>query len=262
MNISIAPVIGLQSIIQQALITNVIPNLHFHDTSQCFPFYTYTQQSELGELFASTNQSEYVQNENIPTEILADFQTTYENTTLTKEDIFYYIYGILHSPEYKTRFGADLKKMLPRIPYAKDFWAFSKAGRELAHWHINYEIIEPYPLEEVKELLFVDADDYRVEKMTFGKRNKDKTEIVYNSKFLMQGIPLEAYNYIVNGKSALDWIIERYQVTNDKNSGIINNPNDWSDDPRYIVDLVKRVVRVSVETVKIVEKLPPLNELN
>ncbi len=97
--------------------------------------------------------------------------------------------------------------------------------------------------------------------MTFEKRNQDKTKIIYNSKLKLWGIPLEAYDYIVNGKSAIDWVMERYKVTRDKDSGIVNDPNDWSDDPRYIVDLVKRVVKVSVETVKIVEGLPPLNEL-
>jgi len=248
-----------------ALITNVIPNLHFQDTSQCFPLYTYTQKSDLGDLekqFASANQDGYIRNENISKKALTYFQTIYKDSAITKEDIFYYVYGILHSPEYKTRFAADLKKMLPRIPYAGDFWAFSQAGRELAYWHLNYETIEPYPLDEVKELLFLDADDYRVEKMTFGKRNQDKSTIVYNSKLKLYGIPLEAYEYIVNGKSALDWVMERYKVTKDKDSGIVNDPNSWSDEPRYIVDLVKRVVRVSVETVRIVRSLPPLNEMN
>jgi predicted helicase len=162
--------------------------------------------------------------------------------------------------EYKQRFAADLKKMLPRIPYAQDFWAFSKAGQELAYWHLNYEIIEPYPLKEYQDLLYLSPEDYRVQKMTFGKRNKDKTTIVYNSHLTLSEIPLEAYDYIVNGKSALEWIIERYQFTKDKDSGITNDPNDWSDDPRYIIDLVKRIVRVSLETVKIVNALPALNE--
>lgn len=150
--------------------------------------------------------------------------------------------------------------MLPRIPYAEDFWAFSKAGRELAHWHLNYEVIKPYPLKEYQSELYLNEDDYRVEKMVFGNRNKDKTTIIYNSKITLSSIPLEDYDYIVNGKSALEWIIERYQYTKDKDSGITNDPNDWSEEPRYILDLVKRIARVSVETVKIVNSLPPLNE--
>ncbi|MGL4501160.1 MAG: type ISP restriction/modification enzyme, partial [Planktothrix sp.] len=245
-----------------ALIVNTIPDMQLQANGQCFPLYAYEKQSNLGELFATANTEEYVRKENTPNSILKEYQKVYKDKAITKEDIFYYVYGVLHSPEYKQRFASDLKKMLPCIPYCEDFWAFSNAGKELAHWHINYETIEPYPLYEVKELLYLDDTDYRVKKMVFGKRNKDKTTIVYNSKLTLQGIPLEAYDYIVNGKPALDWIMERYQVTKDKKSGITNDPNDWSDDPRYIVDLVKRVVRVSVETVKIVNSLPPLNELN
>ena len=245
-----------------ALITDVIPNLHFHDTSQCFPLYTYEKQSELGELFATANTEQYTKKENIPDSILKEYQQKYEDKTISKEDIFYYIYGVLHSPEYKQRFASDLKKMLPRIPFTADFWTFSKAGRELAYWHINYETIEPYELEEFKKELYLDDEDYQVEKMVFGKNKNgiDKTIIIYNSKLTLSQIPLEAYEYIVNGKSALEWVMERYKVTKDKDSGIINDPNHWSENPRYIVDLVKRIVRVSLETVRIVKSLPALNE--
>ncbi|CAC5339772.1 conserved hypothetical protein [Planktothrix rubescens CCAP 1459/22] len=224
--------------------------------------YTYEKQSDLGELFSTANTGEYVRKENIPDSILKEYQKVYQDKTITKEDIFYYVYGVLHSPEYKQRFASDLKKMLPRIPYCEDFWAFSKAGRELAYWHLNYETIEPYEVKEWKKELYLDAEDYRVEKMVFGKNKDgvDKTTIIYNSKLTLSQIPLETYDYIVNGKSALDWVMERYKFTKDKDSDITNNPNDWSDDPRYIVDLVKRIVRVSLETVKIVKSLPALNE--
>ncbi|MBN3893801.1 MAG: DEAD/DEAH box helicase [Nostoc sp. NOS(2021)] len=245
-----------------ALITDVIPNLHLHDTSQCFPLYTYEKQEDTGTLF-TTSEYEYTKKENIPESILTDFRKTYSDKTITKEDIFYYVYGILHSPEYKRRFEADLKKMLLRIPYTQDFWAFSKAGCELAPWHLNYETIEPYPLmEDNSGLLFLDNEDYRVEKMSFGRRAKviDKTTIIYNSKITLSGIPLETYDYVVNGKSALEWIMDRYQFTKDKDSQITNDPNDWSEDPRYILDLVKRIVRVSLESMKIVNALPALNE--
>ena len=148
--------------------------------------------------------------------------------------------------------------MLPRIPFVQDFWAFSKAGRELAHWHINYETIEPYPLIEQTNL----EPDYTVSKMQFAKTGKqvDKSQIIYNPHITLSGIPLEAYDYIVNGKSAIEWIMERYQDKTDPDSGIRNNPNDWSDTPRYIVDLIKRIVKVSLETVRIVKNLPALNE--
>jgi predicted helicase len=243
-----------------ALITNCIPDVHLEHNGQNFPLHTY-EKPESNSLFSNTN--EYVKQDNIPNPILKEFRKIYKQPKISKEDIFYYIYGILHSPEYKTRFKADLKKMLPRIPYAKDFNAFSQAGRDLANWHLNYETIEPYPLQEsTGDLTKEPKEFYRVQKMKFaGKaREPDKTTIIYNSNITLSGIPVEAYNYIVNGKSAIEWIMERYQVTIDKKSGIKNDPNDWSDEPRYIVDLVKRIVRVSIETMKIVEGLPGLNE--
>lgn len=245
-----------------ALIVNQLPDFEIVEKSQCFPLYTYEKQSELGSLFATANTEQYTKKENIPDSILKEYQQKYEDKTITKSDIFYYIYGVLHSPEYKQRFASDLKKMLPRIPFTADFWTFSQAGRELAYYHLNYETIEPYELEEFKKDLYLDNQDYQVEKMVFGKNKNgiDKTIIIYNSKLTLSQIPLEAYEYIVNGKSALEWIMERYKVTKDKDSGIINDPNHWSENPRYIVDLVKRIVRVSLETVRIVKSLPPLNE--
>lgn len=242
-----------------ALISDSIPNLHMHDTGQCFPLCFYEKKEDIGELFAS---DEFVKKENIQDSMLNKFRNNYDSK-ITKEDIFYYVYGILHSEEYKERFRADLKKMLPRIPFAQDFWAFSKAGRELAKWHLNYESIEPYPLNEHSDSLVLDPKEhYKVSKMTFGKSSKkvDKTVILYNSHITLSGIPLETYEYVVNGKPALEWIMERYQFTRDKNSQITNDPNDWSDDPQYIINLVKRIVRVSLETMKIVKALPALNE--
>ena len=141
--------------------------------------------------------------------------------TITKEDIFYYVYGILHSAEYKTRFAADLTKMLPRIPLAEDFWAFSQAGRKLAEIHLNYEDAKPYPVKEHRDVLELkDEKFYVVEKMRFGKKDKetDKTTIQYNSHITLTGIPLAAYDYVVNGKPAIEWIMDRYQFSKDKDS--------------------------------------------
>lgn len=245
-----------------ALISDCVPNFHFHDTGQCFPLFIYERLENLGGLFKGETSGNYVKKENISDFILYQFTKTYD-TEISKEDIFYYIYGILHSTEYKNRFASDLKKMLPRIPLAQDFWAFSKAGRELAQWHLNYEIVEPYPLQEQSSLLEISTRDYyKVSKMRFAKQagKVDKTTIVYNSNITLHGIPLDTYDYIVNGKSALEWIMERYQVATDKDSLIINDPNDWSDNPQYILNLVKRIVRVSHETIKIVEALPGINE--
>ena len=207
---------------------------------------------------------------------MAHFSSIYSGEVLTKEDLFYYVYGILHSPEYRTRFAADLKKMLPRIPLTKetkDFKAFSDAGRTLAEWHLNYETIEPWNVTEHSDKLALDPWElYKVQKMIFARPTAeqkqagakwDKTKIIYNSDVTLSGIPLEAYDYVVNGKPAIEWIIERYQFTRDKDSGIVNDPNDWCKEhnqPRYIIDLIKRVVRVSIETMKIVKTLPALNE--
>ncbi|MFZ9739215.1 MAG: DEAD/DEAH box helicase, partial [Prochlorotrichaceae cyanobacterium] len=254
-----------------ALIVNVLPNLCLQGAgvpNQCFPLYTYEKQSELGSLFATVpSASGYTRKDNIPDSILQKFQSHYQTPQITKEDLFYYIYGILHSPEYKTRFAADLKKMLPRIPFAADFTAFSTAGRNLAHWHLNYETIEPFPLEEVHTQLLLDDRTYHVQKMKFAKKPEngrsvpDKTSIIYNNKITLTGIPLEAYDYKVCDRSAIEWIMERYQVSRDKASGILNDPNTYNpENPRYILDLLKRIVRVSVETLKIVNELPPLEE--
>ena len=240
------------------IISNSLPDLHIIGDSQCFSIYTY-EKIEIKEsgLFDIPAESGYRKNENITDATLSTFRTQYTDVKINKEDIFYYVYGVLHSPEYKTRFASDLKKMLPRIPYTKDFWAFSKAGRNLAELHLNYETIEPYSLTE--EVSGTTPNNFIVEKMKFPSKS-DKNKIIYNPYVTLSGIPDEAYKYIVNGKSAIEWIMERYAVTVDKDSGIKNNPNDWSDNPRYILDLVKRIVAVSVGTVAIVNKLPPLEE--
>ena len=246
-----------------AFISNTLPDLEMISKGQCFPLFIYDKIEKVaGRLPGMDPESGYIKRDAISDILLADFRKVYDHQ-ISKEDIFYYVYGILNSPEYKRRFEANLQKMLPRIPYAQDFWAFSKAGRELAHWHLNYECIEPYSLQEFSSRLSLNPkEDYRVQKMTFGRsgREIDKTTIIYNSIITLSGIPLETYDYIVNGKSALEWIMERYQITKDKDSQILNDPNDWSDDPRYIIDLIKRIVRVSLETMNIVIGLPALNE--
>jgi predicted helicase len=146
------------------------------------------------------------------------------------------------------------------------FWAFSDAGRDLAHLHLDYESVDPWPLEEKTDGMIVrmlPKEFYRVEKMRFGKGSDwkpDKTLIVYNSHVTLSGIPLETYEYVINGKSAIEWILDRYQISINKDSGIKNDPNEWSNDPRYILDLLKRIVRVSVETMKIVNGLPSWDE--
>lgn len=242
------------------LITDAVCDLHLNGDVQCFPLYWYEKRnSEQGELNLGMEDDagNYKRHDGISNFGLKQFRTAYGDPKIGKEDIFYYVYGLLHSTEYRTRFENDLKKELPRIPFAKDFWAFSKAGRKLAELHLNYETIEPWPVKEESH------GNFRVTKMRFPKKGIRHT-IHYNDTCTLSEIPDEAYEYIVNGKSAIEWLMERYAVTTDKDSGIVNDPNDWCDEqgnPRYIIDLVKRVIRVSIETMEIVKALPAINEL-
>ncbi|WP_051479009.1 type ISP restriction/modification enzyme [Arthrobacter sp. H5] len=252
------------------LAADLIPDLSFWGSSsgQFFARYTYVPRTEeggdlLSQLAPSLrSDSPYERIDNITDWALADYRKTYGNL-VSKDDIFYYVYGVLHSPDYRTEFAADLKKMLPRIPKVKgtaDFTAFVTAGRELAALHIGYEEVEPYPLEETIVSDTV-VDPYRVRKMTFGK-GKDRSRIIYNQHITLSGIPEEAYEYMLGSRSAVEWIMERYQMKTDKASGIVNDPNDWADevgDPRYIIDLIKRIVTVSLETTRTVKALPPLS---
>ncbi len=251
------------------LIVDALPNLHTLDTAQFFPLYHYERAVEtkpVGGLFdgasAQADEDGYVRRDAIHDAALSDYRAACGDESITKEDLFFYVYGLLHAPDYRERFAADLKKMLPRIPRparAEDFWAFSKAGRALADLHLNYETIEPYPLQEV---LHSTIEDWRVVKMRYPSK-ADKTAILYNAHLTLKGIPPEALEYVVNGKPAIEVLMDQYQVTTDKDSGIVNDPNRWAEEhgqPRYIVDLIKRVVRVSVETVKIVKGLPALGE--
>jgi len=203
--------------------------------------------------------------ENVTDAALADYRATYGDH-VTRDDVFCYVYGLLHSPTYRSEFAADLKRMLPRIPKVRDFAGFSAAGKALADLHVGYE--SPYPLDEIVTGNGPDADLYRVQKMTFGKgkaaKEKDKSRIVYNSRITVAGIPDEAYRYMLGSRSAIEWIIDRYQVKTDRPSGIVNDPNDWAtehDEPRYILDLLKRIVTVSIKTRKIVDALPLLEIL-
>lgn len=256
------------------LISDLIFDVQTLSNGQCFPLYWYekagSKQTQAGFCFeqgeSETELDGYIRRDGITDVALANFRQHYSDESITKEDIFYYVYGVLHSPEYREQYAADLKKVLPRIPYAPDFKAFSQAGRKLADLHLNYETVEPWPVQEDAKPKgdLNDLAYYRVEKMRFaslGGKNKDKSVIVFNSRITLRGIPLEAYDYVVNGKSAIEWVMERYQVSTDKDSGIKNDPNDWCrehNDPAYILNLVKRVIRVSMETNQIVCALPPI----
>ncbi len=268
------------------IITDGIAEYQLVFANQCFPLYTYEklekpgkkslldEQSLLGEerddAENTTRVGDYRRRENISDAMLEKFRFHYSkretknSKLITKEDIFYYVYGMLHSKSYRERFAADLKKQLPRIPFVEDFWAFSQAGRKLGDLHVNYETGRMYPLKEVSSGEFL-VSSYKVTKMKLSRNTKLETQnssLIYNGHLTLTGIPPETFRYIVNGKSALEWIVERYAVTtHKKDSGIVNDPNDWCKehgDERYIVDLIKRVVHLSVESVKIVDGLPEL----
>lgn len=252
-----------------ALAVDMIPALGVATSLQVFSLYTYEPVVEDdGGLNLNLGGGEvvdgYTRKENITDATLAAYRSTYGDAGIAKEDIFYYIYALLHHPEYREKYAADLKKMLPRIPLVKGFWEYSRVGRALAELHLGYESVEPYPLDEVvsspaPEDLEERFEFYRVQKMKFGPK-KDKTRIQYNGHLTLKGIPEEVYNYILMGnRSALEWVIDRYQVKTDKKSLITNDPNDYCravNDPRYIVDLIKRLVTVSLETQKLVGTLP------
>jgi predicted helicase len=229
--------------------------------SQCFPLY-YFEKSEKSSpsLFDEAGGSEYIQRDGVSDFILERAIAIYGNR-VSKEDIFYYVYGILHSKDYRETFANDLKKMLPRIPLVdepRDFWKFSKAGRELAELHINYESVPPS--DEVT-VIGAESGNFKVNKIKLLSKDQKDT-ILYNGSITIKDIPEKAYQYVVNGKSAIDWILERYQVKTDKKSGITNNPNDWADEvgnPRYILDLLLSVINLSCQTVDIVNGLPKLN---
>lgn len=249
-----------------SFITDKIPCLDMIEKSQNFPLYWYEERKENTvpqmNLFDNQNddKDKYIRHDGITDFIHQQAKEKYGHK-VTKEDIFYYVYGILHSEDYRTKFAADLKKLLPRIPLVDktdDFWAFSNAGRDLAKLHLNYE--DQAPLSSVK-VSGEESGNFKVTKMKF-RSKEDKSEIIYNDSIKISNIPAEAYDYVVNGKSAIEWILDRYQVTINKDSQIKNDPNDWAEEhnhPRYILDLLLSVISLSVATVKIVKSLPKLS---
>ena len=258
------------------IISNTIADFNSMDAgSQCFPLYLYeenTVKAKDADLFnqseSSTTDGQYTRKDAISDAGLKHFQDAYPNEKISKEDIFYYVYGLLHSEDYRTRYADNLTKELPRIPCVKkaeDFWAFSKAGRDLAHWHLNYETVEPYKAKldlGGKSLKQLEDKDFYVTKMKFPKKDQKDT-VVYNNAITIREIPLEAYDYVVNGKSALEWVMERQGVSTHKDSGIVNDANDWAietmGDAKYPLELFLRVITVSLETMKIVRSLPKLD---
>ena len=243
------------------LISNKILDLQTLSNAQCFPLYYYEENTSTQKgLFDTDNSQDYIRRDAISDFILEKAKKQY-GKNVSKEDIFYYVYGFLHNKDYRETFANDLKKMLPRLPLiedVKDFWSYSKAGRKLAELHLNYEEIEPYSEVVVKGK---ETGNFEVDKMRFPKKDQKDT-IFYNSSITITNIPEKAYEYVVNGKSAIEWIMERYQKTTHKESGITNNPNDWATEtgkPTYILDLLLSIINVSIQTIDIVNDLPKVS---
>lgn len=268
------------------LATDVLPDLSFFTyTAQFFPRFTWESvDAEDGGLFgegASISEGEpsiygqvgevvagYVRKDNITDEIKALYRDAL-GADVTGDDIFHFVYGKLHDPNYREAYAADLKKMLPHIetPGSRaEFDKFARAGKELMDLHVGYEDAEPYPLDIAVKGDESDPDTWRVLKMKWGRKKdpetgknvNDVTKLIYNKRVTITGIPAEADEYMLGSRSALAWLIDRYQVKKDKASGIVNDPNDWADEvgnPRYIVDLIGKVTRVAIETNRIVKEL-------
>ena len=252
-----------------ALLTDSISDVQLMFNGQCFPLKLYekAESAPSDDLFAATGDADapdgYTVKDGITDAGLAHFCKAYPGEAITKEDIFYYVYGLLHSEDYRTRYADNLSKQLPRIPCVKkaaDFWAFVQAGRKLGELHVGYESVAPYPVT-LDGKAESDAD-YRVSKMKFAKKG-DKSVVVYNSHITLRDIPPEAYDYVVNGKPALEWVMERQSVKTDKASGIVNDANLYAletmGDAAYPLKLFQRVITVSLETMKIVRALPKLD---
>ena len=250
--------------------TRLVPDLHTLDSGQFFPRYRWELLPD-GELDLGLDGDivdGYRRIDNITDEFHALMRERY-GQDITKDDVFFFLYGLLHSPEYRERYAGELKQMLPRIPEvsAATFRAFTSAGRELFGLHADYEEAELYPLEVVggeRPPMGGEEDYYRVQKMRFpaGSKAADAPEsLVMNAQLTVTGIPQAAYRYQLGSRSAIEWIIRQYQVTTDKASGIVNDPNLWGiehGNPRYILDLLQKVISVSVRTVEITEALPAL----
>ncbi|WP_342752722.1 type ISP restriction/modification enzyme, partial [Bartonella sp. ML71XJBT] len=262
-----------------------LPDLYAVDNGQCFPRYIYedttvskNKSEKQSHLFANATEESKAaglhRRDAITDEGLAHFKEAYPNEIITKDDLFYYVYGLLHSEDYRSRYADNLCKELPRIPCVKsaeDFWMFVTAGRELGHLHVNYEDVEPYPVTfkkgNPKQTDISNPEKfYYVNEMKFAKiknsKEKDKSTVIYNSNITITDIPLEAYEYIVNGRPALEWVIGRQCVKTDKKSGIVNDANRYAvetvGNPAYPLELFQRVITVSLETMKIVKNLPKL----
>ncbi|MDD9973294.1 MAG: DEAD/DEAH box helicase family protein [Candidatus Poribacteria bacterium] len=245
------------------LMANTMPDRHFIEAAQCFPRWRYpapedaSNTENVNQFFAPVLD----RIDNISDTALGAFSTHYGIKKITKDEIFDYVYGILHAPSYREQFANDLSKMIPRIPFAPDFYAFVEAGAILSYLHLNYETCEQYPGIEVEPITPSLLWEEKPEHFLFGTRamrfaDAEKTTLIINEHVQLSGIPEAAHRYVVNGRTPLEWFIDRYKIKQDRESGIINDPNGWFENPRDLITVIERIIYISVESTKIIEKLP------
>ena len=241
------------------LMTATMPDLHFNESSQCFPRYRYPKPADTPDstdTFEGMNEASG-RIDNISDTALRAFREHYSDDTITKDALFDYVYGVLHAPSYGTAFANDLSKMIPRIPFVPDFHAFAEAGKALGELHVGYERSKRYSLE----LVFAHEGEplprhFLLTEKAMRFADDEKTTLRINEHVSLSGIPAEAHRYVVNGRTPLEWYIDRYRIKKDKESGIVNDPNGWFEDPRDLVAAIERIVHVSVESTRIIEGLP------
>ena len=238
------------------LVVNRMPDIQLMFNGQYLPRYRYERRNEKQQnLLDDNNDVKHV--DNISDTALRKFRVHYSDSTITKDAIFDYVYGILHDSRYRERFVNDLAKGLPRIPMASEFYAFADAGRTLAKLHLDYEICEEYPVRTEKiHAKMLREELYRITERKMRFADENKTSLIVNDYVKLTGIPSEAHKYQVNGRTPIEWFIDRYRTTRDSHSGIVNDPNDWFDKPEDLISSFKRIVYLSLETVRIVEALP------
>ena len=259
-----------ETVLFSTLMTDVTSDLHLISGGHWFPRYRYERINKRQQDLLPDNVDGdtdavpgYHRVDNLMDQGLQQFRARYPSLSITKDDIWHYLYGLLHAPDYREKYRADLSKDLPRLPFAPDFEAFCTAGEQLAALHLGYESCPEYDLQE--KVNGNSTNPYRLDdkRMKWGgtRKEPDRTILHVTPHVTLSDIPTEAHDYEVNGRTPLEWAIDRLKVTTDKESGIVSDPNAWyADDPAELVAHLKRLTYVSVETAKIVSNLPPALE--
>jgi len=241
-----------------ALISDLIPNYHYVDTGQGFPLYYYPDSKSKNSdemLFQVDNNDTKV--DAISNWALDLFRNNY-GAKVSKEDIFFYVYGVLSAPEFAKRFTNELRKETTRVPLLGEFAEYSEYGRKLSELLLHYDALSNDFVKVEISQKSIDAKKlYCVEKMRFGKAG-DKTTIMFNQFITIREIPEDSYSYLVNGKSPIEWVMDRYMVKEDADSGIANDPNDFSEDPKYLFNLLLSVISMTKKIIELQKALPKL----